>query len=44
MNGWWCVTEDDLLAMLRAVANGEDPDIVYAEAFANSDHQAADDE
>lgn len=31
----WMVTEDTLLAMLRAVADGEDPDAVYAEAFAN---------
>lgn len=25
--------------MLRRVAEGEDPDLVYAEAYANSDHE-----
>lgn len=31
----WFVTEPVLLSMLRAVADGEDPDAVYLEAFAN---------
>lgn len=34
---WWCIAERDLLAMLRAVSDGEDPDAVYAEAFANAE-------
>lgn len=35
MKEWWSISGDDLLAMLRRVANGEDPDMVYAEAYAN---------
>jgi len=34
--GWWCICGADLLSMLRRCANGEDPDLVYAEAYANS--------
>jgi hypothetical protein len=33
---WWSISEKALLEMLRRVAAGEDPDMVYAEAFANS--------
>lgn len=33
---WWSISGEDLMAMLRQVADGEDPDIVYAEAYANS--------
>jgi hypothetical protein len=31
---WWNIHEDALLAMLRRVAAGEDPDMVYAETYA----------
>jgi hypothetical protein len=37
--GWWTISGSDLLDMLRRAANGEDPDLVYAEAYANSDHE-----
>lgn len=33
------IPEDVLLDMLRRVAAGEDPDHVYAEWYANSDHE-----
>jgi hypothetical protein len=36
--GWWTISGEALLAMLRRVADGEDPDLVYAEEYANSDH------
>lgn len=34
---WWAISGEDLMAMLRQVAEGEDPDIVYAEHYANSE-------
>jgi hypothetical protein len=37
--GWWTLAGEDFLAALRAVADGELPDIVYAEMYANSEHQ-----
>lgn len=35
--GWWSIRGEALLAMLRRVADGEDPDLVYAEEYANSE-------
>lgn len=32
----WLITGDELMAMLCLVAQGGDPDLVYAEAYANS--------
>jgi hypothetical protein len=40
--GWHVISGEDLLAMLRRVANGEDPDMVYAEEWANADHEKMD--
>jgi hypothetical protein len=37
--GWWSISGEALLQALRDVANGEDPDVVYAELYANSDHE-----
>lgn len=34
--GWWAISGEALLEMLRRVSNGEDPDMVYAEEYANS--------
>ena len=36
--GWWTISGEDLLDMLRRSHDGEDPDLVYAEAYANSEH------
>jgi phosphopentomutase len=36
--GWWSISGVALLEALRRVAEGENPDIVYAELYANSDH------
>lgn len=33
--GWWALRGEDLLAMLHRVRQGEDPDLVYAEAYVN---------
>lgn len=35
--GWWTISGADLMDMLRRAHAGEDPDLVYAEAYANSD-------
>lgn len=34
--GWWAITSEALLAMLRQVEAGESADMVYAEHYANS--------
>ena len=36
--GWWAISGAALMDMLQRCANGEDPDLVYAEQYANSDH------
>lgn len=35
--GWWAISGEALLGMLRRVQSGEDPDLVYAEEYVNSD-------
>lgn len=40
--GWWAISGEALLEMLRRVADGEDPDLVYAEEYANSEHEEVD--
>lgn len=37
--GWWAISGEVLLDGLRRCAAGEDPDLVYAEMYANSDHE-----
>jgi hypothetical protein len=37
--GWWCIHGADLLDGLRRAAAGEHPVAVYAEMYANSDHE-----
>ncbi len=39
---WWCMDSDILLTLLRRVADGEDPDMVYAEQYANADIEYVD--
>lgn len=45
---WWALSGNRLMDMLRQVAAGEDPDLVYAEHYANSEvtqvHEEDDDE
>lgn len=35
--GWWVISGERLLAMLRRIEAGEDPDLVYAEEYVNSE-------
>lgn len=35
--GWWVVHGEEILEMLNAVADGNQPDIVFAEFYANSE-------
>lgn len=37
--GWWTLSGEDFLDALRRAASGEDPDLVYAEMYVNSEHQ-----
>lgn len=40
--GWWTISGEELLNMLHEVAQGANPDIIYAEHYANAqreDHQ-----
>jgi hypothetical protein len=39
---WWTISERDLLHALRRVANGEAPDLVYADIYVNSTHERID--
>ena len=34
--GYWSISGSDLLRLLRLAHEGNDPDMVYAEAYANS--------
>lgn len=36
---WWALNGTELMAMLRRVAAGEDPDMVYMEAYANAERE-----
>jgi len=39
MDEVWVIYSEELLEMLHRVAAGEDPDLVYAEAYVNADHE-----
>jgi hypothetical protein len=36
---WWTIVGDELMKMLYRVQRGEEPGLVYMEAYANSDHE-----
>jgi hypothetical protein len=36
---WWAISGDALLDLLRRAAAGEDPDLLYAEEYANAEHE-----
>jgi hypothetical protein len=42
--GWWVIHGDSLLDVLHRARAGEDPDMLIAELYANSDSEDADDE
>ena len=35
--GWWVISGEDLLDLLRRANAGEDPDFLYAEEYANAE-------
>ena len=37
--GWWAISGVALLAALRRAHDGENPDVLYAELYANSDSE-----
>lgn len=37
--GWHVIHGEDLLIALRRVREGENPDMVYAELWANAEHE-----
>lgn len=39
---WWAISGDAFLAALRRAHAGEDPDLLYAEHYANSDPKEVD--
>lgn len=41
--GWWTISGDALLDMLRRAHAGADPDLLYAEEYANSEIERPDD-
>lgn len=34
--GWWTLSGEDFLAAMKRAHDGENPDVIYAEYFANS--------
>lgn len=38
-DAWWVIHDVDLMHMLQRVSDGEDPDMVFAEHYANCDHE-----
>jgi hypothetical protein len=37
--GWWAISGEAVLDMLRRAHAGGDPDVIYAEQYANSGHE-----
>jgi len=37
--GWHVISGEDLLEMLRRVEDGENPELVYIEEWANAEHE-----
>lgn len=35
--GWWVIHAEEIMEMLNKVAEGDTPDIVFAEMYANSE-------
>lgn len=42
--GWWAISGEMFLAALRRAHAGEDPDLLYIEYHANSDHETVGDD
>lgn len=39
--GWWAIHSDTIIDGLRRAHAGEDPDLIFAELWANSDHDSS---
>lgn len=37
--GWWTISGETLLELLRRAHAGEDPNLLYAEEYANAEHE-----
>lgn len=42
--GWDVIAGEDLLALLRRAHDGEDPDLLYAEHYANAERLESDED
>lgn len=40
--GWWAISGEALIEALRRASSGEDPDLLYAELYANTDRRSND--
>lgn len=40
--GWWSISGEALLDLLRRAHDGEDPDLLYAEEYANAEREDVD--
>lgn len=38
-DAWWVIHGEELAKALHRVKDGEDPDLIYTELFANSEHE-----
>jgi hypothetical protein len=41
--GWWVISGESIMDMLWRAFAGEDPDLIYAEHYANSEVERAED-
>jgi hypothetical protein len=41
VSGYWVISDEALLQMLHLVSDGHDPDLVFAEYYANSEHEVS---
>jgi len=37
LDSWWTIHGETIMEALKRAANGEDPDMIYAELYANSE-------
>lgn len=40
--GWWTIHGDDIMSMMERAGKGEDPELIYMEYYANSEHHSFD--
>lgn len=42
--GWWAISGEAFMDAMRRAAAGEDPDLLYAEHYANAEQRRNDDD